>query len=277
MSHDVAAAEIGHAAVSPRLNRSRLNFYWDLLALLALAFTITSGLVLRLALPPGSGRLEAGAPERPVMLLWGLTRHEWGTLHFLSSLALLGVLSFHLWLHRDWLVCFIRREKSRDSGRYFGLGLLGGIALLVVALAPLGSWPVESSRGQILTQRGQPVEPGQICFSEGTILSAAQLEAATGVPRANFLAQGGSLTPGQTRRVVREYYATASPEGQKLFERHCVNCHRGPSAIVRLGADDASALERLRAARPAQAHQSLRQMTEPELLLLLAYLRAIDH
>jgi len=55
------------------MNRTFINFITDALAALAMLGMIATGIILRFALPPGTSRSLA---------LWGLTRHQWGDLHF---------------------------------------------------------------------------------------------------------------------------------------------------------------------------------------------------
>ncbi|MBT9583873.1 DUF4405 domain-containing protein [bacterium] len=259
------------------MNRPRLNFYLDWLAFLVLFSTVVTGLVLRLALPPGSGRLEAGGPDRPVLTLWGLTRHEWGTVHYAVSLAFLAVLALHVWLHRAWIGSLMRRESSRDAGKFFTLGLVACFALLVVGLSPLWSQPVDQSRSQVLAQRGETPADGAVCYTEGSALSGSQLEQITGVPQGQFeqASRSRPLTAAQARQLVLSHYGVARPdqEGERLFQMHCSGCHSTAAALPDLGSADQAALARLRQARPAQAHQSLKTMSESQLRLLLDYLR----
>jgi mono/diheme cytochrome c family protein len=258
--------------------RPRVNLYLDLLAFLALFATVVTGLVLRLALPPGSGRPEVGSLDRPVTTLWGWARHEWGSLHYFISLALLVVLALHVWLHRDWIAGVMKRESSRDSGKFFSLGMVACVALLVVGFSPLWAKPAGQTRAQVLDHRGQTAVPGGICFTEGAALSAVDLEQITGVPQDHFqrAASSEAITPAQARRLVQDYYAAApelEPLGQKLFETQCSGCHTDAAALPDLGQDDGTALERLRQAKPAQAHQGLRALDTTQLKQLLDYLR----
>jgi mono/diheme cytochrome c family protein len=260
------------------LARPRANLYLDLIAFLALFATLVSGLVLRLALPPGSGRPEVGSLDRPVDTLWGWARHEWGNLHYWVSLALLAVLASHVWLHRDWVAGMMKRESSRDSGKFFSLGMVACVALVMVGLSPLWADPIQQTRAQVLEQRGQPAVPGSICFTEGAALSAADLEQVTGVPKERFApAAGQTITPAQARQRVLDYYAAEpqpEPLGAKIFAAQCSGCHADPAALPDLGKDNSKAIERLRQAKPVQAHRQLAALNQAELVGLLDYLRA---
>jgi hypothetical protein len=140
------------------MTRAKWNAVVDLAALAAFAAVVSTGLLLRFQLPPGSGgghgppgwaRGGAHAVERPSaegpLAVWGLTRHDWGTRHFVLALGLLGILALHLVLHASWIACMIRGKPTAASARRLALGVLAILALLALALAPLAA-PVEVLR-----------------------------------------------------------------------------------------------------------------------------------
>ncbi len=116
------------------MNRSLLNQLIDLLAAIGLLVMVLTGLILRFALPPGTNRTH---------LLWGLSRHEWGSVHTWASLALLVLLTFHVALHWDWVCSVVRRRLGR-TGR--GSPLRAGFvaAIVVAALLGLFLWAARS-------------------------------------------------------------------------------------------------------------------------------------
>ena len=83
------------------MSRTALNAIVDAVAYAGLVVLATTGLMLRWQMPPGSGGLHgmgsgAGAGSRPVTVVWGLSRHEWGSVHYWIALVLMGVLAVHL-------------------------------------------------------------------------------------------------------------------------------------------------------------------------------------
>lgn len=117
------------------------NAIVDAIAYVGFVALAATGLVLRFQLPPGSGgehggRGGAGAGERAVTTLWGLTRHDWGGVHYWIALGLLAVLAVHLALHWKWIVCMLRGKKSEASGRRFAIGAASLLGVLVLALVP---------------------------------------------------------------------------------------------------------------------------------------------
>jgi hypothetical protein len=120
--------------VKSRLKKN-LNIIIDAFAYAEFVFMASTGLLMHFTLPAGSGHHTT---------VWGLDRHEWGTLHFWLSVAFLATLALHLILHWNWIVAILRGKKTESSGLRFGLGLFGLIALLILALTPLIS-PVEKA------------------------------------------------------------------------------------------------------------------------------------
>lgn len=116
------------------MKRSILNITIDALAATVMLGMIATGIILRFALPPGSGRALA---------LWDLNRHQWGDLHFWLALAAVAIVVLHLSLHWTWVVSVVR---SWIVGTNQGLpsawlrALAAGITVLIVCLAVAGFW-----------------------------------------------------------------------------------------------------------------------------------------
>ncbi len=88
---------------------------------------------MRYILPPGSGHHTT---------IWGLDRHEWGSIHFWIAAAFFTVLAFHLVLHWRWIVSVVMRRSHEGSGLRAGLGIVGLVVIIALALSPLIT-PVE--------------------------------------------------------------------------------------------------------------------------------------
>jgi hypothetical protein len=127
------------------MSRTALNAIVDLVAYVGLVALATTGLMLRWQMPPGSGGLHgmgsgsgAGTGSRPITVVWGLTRHEWGSIHYWIALGLMGVLAVHLILHWKWIVCVLRGKPHSDvSGGRFAVGVAGLLLVTLLAAAPL--------------------------------------------------------------------------------------------------------------------------------------------
>lgn len=157
------------------MKRAQINFMIDTVAFAGFVFLTTTGVLLRYLLPPGSGRFAT---------LLGLDRHEWGTIHFWVSIIFFAVLALHLILHWRWIVGLLSGHKQEGSGLRLGLGLLGALTLIALALAPLVA-PVEISDAPGMHNRPSQSETSTINGS----MSLHDLERATGVPSDYMLEQ----------------------------------------------------------------------------------------
>ena len=137
------------------MKRPQVNLLIDVASFVAFVLLLSTGLLLRFQLPPGSGGLEghgsgSGSADRVITLLWGQTRHDWGEIHFWIAVALLVVLTAHLLLHWKWIVCMIGGTHGDASGGRFALGLAAAIALVLLAAAPLVAPTQQATRGELL-------------------------------------------------------------------------------------------------------------------------------
>ena len=135
------------------MNRTTLNATIDAAAYAGIVLLATTGLLLRIQLPPGSGGLHgmgsgAAAAAREVGLVWGLSRHEWGTVHYWIALGVMAVLAVHLALHWKWIDCVLRgKPRSAYSGRRLAVGLASLVLIALLASVPLLT-PVQSTQRQ---------------------------------------------------------------------------------------------------------------------------------
>jgi hypothetical protein len=103
------------------------NLVVDVIAFALMIGMVATGYILEFSLPPGSNKL---------LSLWGLTRHEWGSVHFWIGLGLVAVILLHLVLHWEWIVITLKR-------RFWGASasgdnpLVSGVATLSVLVATL--------------------------------------------------------------------------------------------------------------------------------------------
>lgn len=125
------------------MNRGLLNLLIDLVAAFCLLAMMATGYILRFPLPPTTNRTHE---------LWGMSRHEWGTIHSWASLVLLTVLVTHVVLHWEWLFATIRRRfttlKAPPNQR-----CIAGIATMLALLAAGGlfAWAAHSGVREMAT------------------------------------------------------------------------------------------------------------------------------
>ncbi len=135
------------------MNRGLLNLLIDLVAALCLGAMLATGYILRFPLPPTTNRTHE---------LWGMSRHEWGTIHSWASLVLLAVLLTHVILHWEWLFATIRRRfttlKAPPNQRRVA-GIATVLALLVAG--SLFAWAAHSGVRKMDTPLHPLLEPDQ--------------------------------------------------------------------------------------------------------------------
>jgi hypothetical protein len=112
------------------MNQPEKNFFIDLIAFIGFVLLTSTGILMRYVLPPGSGRWK---------VIWGLDRHEWGSIHFWISIIFLSILTIHLILHWRWIMTFIKGRPREGSGLRAGLGIVGLVGITALAIAPVVS------------------------------------------------------------------------------------------------------------------------------------------
>jgi hypothetical protein len=186
------------------MTRTHLNFLVDALAFAAMLLLTATGLVLSYQLPPGSGGEHGmgrgrGAGERPVTLLWGWSRHQWGALHYWIAVGLLAIVAVHLLLHWKWLVAVIRGKPSDASPYRLLAGGLAAIGLVGIVAVPLIVPTSTFKRGELQQQSGSlpkgSTEPGLPLTGKGTApllrgsMTWQEVSEETGVPLNGILSR----------------------------------------------------------------------------------------
>jgi len=156
------------------MRRSVVISLVDALAFVSFVFLIGTGFLLKYVLPPGSGNVIAEgagrrALTRPVAVVWGWTRHEWGNVHFWLSVSFLLVMVAHLIIHWRWIVVSLKGRRPRESQLQFALGLAAVLGVILLALAPLFSprrvYPrrdlIEQRQEEASEKQGLQPHPGQ--------------------------------------------------------------------------------------------------------------------
>jgi hypothetical protein len=194
------------------MNRTRVNFIIDAIAFVAFVLLTTTGVLMRYLLPPGSGHYAT---------IWDLDRHEWGGIHFWISLALFAVLATHLILHGRWIVCVITgRPRSESSGLRAGLGLVGVIAVVALALAPLVT-PIEQ-RTATTQESSLSTHPYEDFAIRGS-MTLREVQEATGVP-VDFITASlrlpRSVSPNERLGLLKRTYGFEINEVREIVKQY---------------------------------------------------------
>lgn len=160
------------------MKRTNLNFSIDAAAFVGFILLTTTGVLMRYVLPPGSGSYST---------IWGLDRHEWGGIHFWISILFFSILALHLVLHWRWITSVVTGKHQETSGLRAGLGVVGLITVIALAVSPLLS-PVEIQNKESSSFSSHKSEDISISGS----MTLKEVEDSTGVP-AKFIIESLGL------------------------------------------------------------------------------------
>ncbi len=189
------------------MERTRLNFLIDVLSYTFFLFLITTGILMRYVLPPGTGRF---------VTVWGISRHDWGTIHFWISIVFLTLMVLHVYLHWNWIVKMVIGKAGRGPGIKTGIAMLG---IALIAMAPILS-PIEYDDDN---ERGHPPYTRYDDIPIHGSMTLSEMEQETGVPadhvlkalglpgnipvhtRLGNIASRYNLDMGDFRKVIYQY------------------------------------------------------------------------
>jgi len=96
------------------MDKSKTNFLIDAVMFICMMAIAGIGFLMKFVLIPGKERwIKYG--RNVDLYLFGLDRHEWGTVHLIVGLVLLGLLFFHIVLHWGMVVNIYRRLVPQKS------------------------------------------------------------------------------------------------------------------------------------------------------------------
>lgn len=157
------------------MKRVNLNFLVDIIGFIGFVFLTSTGVLMRYVLPPGIGRFST---------ILDLDRHQWGAIHFWVSVGFFTVLALHLLLHWRWVMSLVTGRPREGSGFRVGLGIVGVVTLITLALTPLIT-PVEKSSSRVQGEFAVPQRNDVALIRSSMTLQ--EIEDASGVPVAYIL------------------------------------------------------------------------------------------
>ena len=120
------------------MNQFTFTKVLDLFSFVALMLMLSTGVFLKITLPPRSGGDQ----------VWGLSRHEWGDIHFYLSVVFLLFMSAHLLVHAKFIKSVIIGNAPTEKYYRIVAGIIGVIALIALAFSPVISPVTDVQRGQ---------------------------------------------------------------------------------------------------------------------------------
>ena len=121
------------------LKKTNLIKYVDIVAFVSFVFAVSTGVLMRYVLPPRSGQ---------AIEIFGLSRHEWGDIHFYITSTFLAILSIHLFLHWRFIQNLFQGQVKEAGTSRLLLGLIGLFAVLAIAIAPFVAPKEQSTESQ---------------------------------------------------------------------------------------------------------------------------------
>ena len=109
------------------MNQFTLTKVLDLFSFVALMSMLSTGVFLKITLPPRSGGDQ----------VWGLSRHEWGDIHFYLSVIFLLLMSAHLLVHAKFIKSVIIGKAPTEKYYRIVAGIIGAIALIALTFSPV--------------------------------------------------------------------------------------------------------------------------------------------
>ena len=215
------------------MKRTLLNLLVDGATALVVFGLIATGLVIRFALPPGSGSVRA---------LWGLGRHDWGDVHFWMAVAAAALLVIHVALHWNWVCTTVRhlvvRRGSPPCQPSAWARNLYGAGFLVVLIAIFGGfiWLADSSvvpprlaRPADENGSSAPVEEehgGGGGAADGTVrgsMTLSEVAEVTGIPVQTFKTQLGlpaSVSGNERLGPLMQQYGFRMSHVRRVIEQN---------------------------------------------------------
>jgi len=125
-----------------------LNFWLDVSSLFVMLCLTATGGIMYLILPPGTGHSRH---------LFGLSRHDFGQIHFYLAVAALIMLALHVALHWSWVCGVVARglgrpKPSARAQKAWGWSVLVGLPALIVLGLWWASGQVEKSSEPLLAR-----------------------------------------------------------------------------------------------------------------------------
>ena len=101
------------------MNKAKLNFIIDIFMFICMMLVASIGFLIKFTLIPGREAWEIYG-RNVDLFLFGMDRHQWGTLHLYIGFTLLGLLILHIYLHWKMIVALYRQLITSPKVRKIG-------------------------------------------------------------------------------------------------------------------------------------------------------------
>jgi len=114
------------------IDKSKLNLSIDMILLLLMMPIAGIGFLMKYILIPGIQRNPIYG-NNVDLEFWGLSRHEWGTIHLVLSLTFLALLILHIYFHWNMILNILKRMIPNKTWQIVFASLLTVISLLLIS------------------------------------------------------------------------------------------------------------------------------------------------
>ena len=122
------------------MKRTIFNFWIDVVSALSFFLLILTGLLIYYILPPCGDCTGQRAVGKTASILWGLSRHDYGLIHFYLALASIALIVFHTALHWSWICktcCSLMGIERTMPNRQNMIGILFLVVLMAITIGLL--------------------------------------------------------------------------------------------------------------------------------------------
>lgn len=186
-------------------NKGKVNYIIDGAMFLLMMALAGIGLLMKYVLLTGrDATLKYGTPVD--LLFMGADRHDWGKIHFIVSLVLVGLLALHIYLHWKSIVALFRKLIRPGRARLVTATAFLGVSVVLVA------FPI-AVRPQLVDR-----EPLRRMARESSVESSetrrARTDLPTPEPRNRPASQEGSAEVSTAQTVIDTVLSPNVEEGE---------------------------------------------------------------
>lgn len=158
--------------------KSKLNIIIDIILLVLLVLMAGFGFLIKYVLLPGIQRNSIYGANIDLEFL-GMDRHQWGTIHLITSIIFITLIILHIILHWDMIICILDKMIPRKQVRNLLLAILT-IITITLFISPFLVSPVLVNHENNYRNRAERIgsEPNGI----DTLHKTANLETRKPIP-----------------------------------------------------------------------------------------------
>lgn len=116
------------------MNKSKLNFIIDAIMFILMGIIAGLGLLIKYVLLSGEGRWIKYGKNVNITFM-ELDRHQWGKIHLIVALILIGFLILHIILHWKMIICLCKSLISNKGKRVF-IVLIFSLGTIICVVFP---------------------------------------------------------------------------------------------------------------------------------------------